>query len=237
MTSFPFRIVGFDLDGTLLDTGADLGLALNHVLDRLGRPPVPLGEVPRLIGGGARLLLERGLARTGGAVAEEEMPALQAEFISFYRANIARHTRPYPGAEAMLDELAARGARLAVVTNKIEALALEVLHAVGLESRFATIIGGDTLGPGRAKPAPDLLLEMTRRLGNGPAVYVGDTSYDTRAAAAAGMPCVAVSFGFNDEPVAQLGADAVIDHFAALVPALAELAELHPRATGSATPA
>ncbi|MFC3173975.1 HAD-IA family hydrolase [Novosphingobium bradum] len=224
MTDFPFRIVGFDLDGTLLDTGGDLGMALNHVLTGLGRPAIALGEVPGLIGGGARMLLERGLARTGGALPEADLAPLHAELIAYYSANIARHTRPYPGAEAMLDALAARGVTLAVVTNKLEHLAVEVLEAVGLAGRFATIIGGDTLGPGRSKPAPDLLLEMARRLGDGPAAYVGDTTYDTRAAAAAGLPCVAVSFGFNDEPVASLGADAVIDHFDGLVPTLEALA-------------
>jgi phosphoglycolate phosphatase len=223
MTAFPFAIVGFDLDGTLLDTAADLGVALNHVLVRAGRPQVPLAEVPDLIGGGAKMLLERGFARTGGLPPADELPALHQELIGFYRDNIAHHTRPYPGAEAMLDALAERGVTVAVVTNKMESLALAVLDSVGLSHRFATIIGGDTLGPGHSKPAPDLLLEMRRRLGTGPAAYVGDTTYDTRAAAAAGMPCVAVSFGFNDEPVHTLGAAAVIDHFDALVPTLEAL--------------
>jgi len=224
MTKFPFRIVGFDLDGTLLDTGDDLGVALNHVLAGLGREPVPLSEVRSLIGGGARMLLERGLARTGGMLPPEQMRPLHGELIAFYRENIATHTRPYPGLEPMLDDLAGRGVQLGVVTNKMEALAVPLLEAMGLAERFATIIGGDTLGPGRSKPAPDLLLEMTRRLGGGPVAYVGDTTYDTRAASAAGMPCVAVSFGFNDEPVESYGADAVIDHFDELVPVLQALA-------------
>jgi phosphoglycolate phosphatase len=223
MDRFPFTSVGFDLDGTLLDTSADLGLALNHVLARNGRPQIPLDEMPGLIGGGARMLLERGLARTGGLPPRDELPGLQQELIGFYRANIAHHTRPFPGTEASLDALAERGVTLAVVTNKMEELAVAVLDAVGLAPRFATIIGGDTLGPGHSKPAPDLLLEMLRRVGPGPCAYVGDTSYDTRAAAAAGLPCIAVSFGFNDEPVHGLGAAAVIDHFDALVPALVGL--------------
>ena len=224
MSQFPFRIVGFDLDGTLLDTGDDLGVALNHVLAGLGREPVPLSEVRSLIGGGARMLLERGLARTGGMLPPPEMRPLHEQLIGFYRENIATHTRPYPGLEPMLDDLAGRGVQLGVVTNKMEALAVPLLEAMGLSHRFATIIGGDTLGPGRSKPAPDLLLEMTRRLGGGSVAYVGDTTYDTRAASAAGMPCVAVSFGFNDEPVESYGADAVIDHFDELVPALQALA-------------
>lgn len=221
---FPFQIVGFDLDGTLLDTGDDLGMALNHVLGRLGRPAVPLSQVRGLIGGGARMLLERGLAHTGGLPPKDELRPLHEELIAFYRANLSRHTRLYPGLEAMLDTLADRGVQLGVVTNKMESLAVPLLDELGLSARFATIIGGDTLGPGRSKPAPDLLLEMARRLGGGSAAYVGDTTYDTRAASAAGMPCVAVSFGFNDEPVESYGADAVIDHFDQLVPALERLA-------------
>lgn len=224
MASFPFQIVGFDLDGTLLDTGADLGLALNHALASAGRAPVPLAQVRDLIGGGARMMLDRGLARTGGVPPPDEVEALYAVLIAYYRANIAVHTRPYPGTEAMLDDLADRGVALAVVTNKAHDNALLVLDALGLTARFATILGGDTLGRARAKPAPDLLLEMHRRLGGGPAAFVGDTTYDTRAAAAAGMPCVAVSFGFNDAPADALGATAVIDHYDALVPTLANLA-------------
>jgi phosphoglycolate phosphatase len=123
----------------------------------------------------------------------------------------------------MLDGLAARGVRIALVTNKIERLAVKLLNELGLADRFYTIIGGDTLGPGRGKPAPDLLNLMLERGGSGRAAYVGDSSYDVRAAAAAGLPCVAVSFGFSDPPIHELGAAAVIDHFDALIPALSRL--------------
>jgi phosphoglycolate phosphatase len=98
-----------------------------------------------------------------------------------------------------------------------------VLGELGRTGRFCTIIGGDTLGPGRAKPARDQLDEMIVRAGGGRAAYVGDTTFDTLAAKAAGLPCVAVSFGFNDLPPAELGADAVIDHFDQLIPALEKL--------------
>lgn len=222
MSGFPFKIVGFDLDGTLLDTEADLGAALNHALALAGHPPVAAVEVRGLIGGGARKMLARALAREDRLPADE-FDSLHAELLKFYEANIAVHTRPYPGCEAMLDQLAARGVQLAVVTNKLEALAVCVLRELGFAERFYTIIGGDTLGPGRAKPAPDQLHEMIARGGGGRAAYVGDTTYDTLAAKAAGLPCVAVSFGFNDLPPPELGAAAVIDHFDALIPALEQL--------------
>ena len=223
MTGFPFAIVGFDLDGTLLDTHGDLGAALNHALAVAGRPAVPTSEVCDLIGGGARMMLERALAMTGGLPPADEVAALHRELIAYYRENIAVHTRLYPGGEAMLAGLDSHGVKIAVVTNKLEALAVRLLDELGLSARLATIIGGDTLGPGRAKPKPDLLLEMISRLGGGPAAFVGDTTYDTRAARAAGLPSIAVRFGFNDVPIDTMGADAVIDHYDELIPALARL--------------
>jgi phosphoglycolate phosphatase len=135
MSGFPFGIVGFDLDGTLLDTEADLGAAVNHALTLAGRPPVPAGEVRGLIGGGARKMLARALTMTGG-VPEAEFAALFEELLRFYEAHIAVHTRPFPGTEAMLDGLAARGAKLAVVTNKLESMAVKVLGEIGLAARF-----------------------------------------------------------------------------------------------------
>lgn len=222
MNDFPFEIVGFDLDGTLLDTLEDLGAAVNHALALAGRPSIPVSEVRNLVGGGARRMLQRALDLTGG-VDDAAFGPLYRELLAFYTANIAVHSRLYPGGEAMLDELAGRGVKLAVVTNKIELLARKLLEELGLTSRFAAIIGGDTLGPGRAKPAPDMVNQMVARLGRGRAAFVGDTTYDIGAAQAAGVPCIAVSFGFNDKPARELGADAVIDHFAELVPALMRL--------------
>lgn len=225
MADFPFDLVGFDLDGTLLDTHEDLGAAVNHALALAGRDPYPLGEMRDLIGGGAKRMLERALAAEG-ALPEAEFKPLYKALLGHYEANIAVHSRLFPGGEAMLDDLAARGVRLAVVTNKFEHFARKVLDELGLSPRFFTIIGGDTLGPGKAKPAPDQLHEMIARAGGARstrAAYVGDTTYDTLAAKAAGLPCIAVSFGFNDLPAHELGADSVIDHFDALVPALLDL--------------
>lgn len=222
MTEFPFAIVGFDLDGTLCDTAWDLGIALNRTMELLGRPAFALDEVRRFIGGGTGQMLRGALAETGG-FDPAELPALQERLFGFYAEALAVHSRLYPGGEAMLDALAARGVHIAVATNKREAFAVQLLDELGLSPRFATVIGGDTLGPGKAKPAPDMLHEMVRRCGGGRAAFVGDTTFDVGAARAAGLPVVAVSFGFNDLPPHALGADAVIDHFDALVPALVQL--------------
>lgn len=222
MANFPFKIVGFDLDGTLLDTAADLGNAINHALASAGRPPVSIEQVPRLIGGGSRLMLERAFAGSGG-IDEAALDELYAELLRYYEEHTAVHTRLYPGGEAMLAELEARGCILAIVTNKLERFAVKVLREIGLIDRFVTVIGGDTLGPGRAKPARDPIDEMVARCGGGSAVFVGDTSYDVLAARAAEVPCVAVRWGFSDVPADELGAEAVIGHFDELVPTLERL--------------
>lgn len=226
MADFPFDIVGFDLDGTLLDTHEDLAAAVNHALALAGRAPIAAREVRKLVGGGARLMLERALALTGGVPASG-CDRLHDELLAFYGANIAVHTRSFPGALAMLDGLAAHGVKLAVVTNKVEGLANKLLAELGLTDRFFTMIGGDTLGTERRKPKPDMLEEMVRRArktgARGRAAYVGDSSFDTRAARAAGVPCVVCSFGFNDLPPDELGANAVIDHFDQLVGVLEKL--------------
>ena len=219
MDSLRFDIVGFDLDGTLLDTSRDLGAAVNHALSLVGRTAVPLEAVAGLIGGGARLMLQRALVLTGGGDGIDQ-DKLFAELLAYYEANIAVHTAPYPGAIAVLDTLAAAGIKLAVVTNKRERMAHMLFDALGLSARFTCIIGA---GRYPLKPAPDALLAMVAQCGAGRAAYVGDTTFDTRAAKAAGLPCVAVSFGFSDAPIHELGADAVIDHFDQLVPALARL--------------
>jgi phosphoglycolate phosphatase len=224
MNRFHFEIVGFDLDGTLVDTHQDLAAALNHALGLANRPALPLATTRTLIGGGTAKMLERGLLETGGMISDETRFAeLRDALIAYYEAHIAVHSRLFPGGEAMLDTLRERGVKLAVVTNKLEHLAVRLIGALGLSSRFYTIIGGDTLGPGCAKPAPDLLLEMVARGGGGPAAYVGDTTFDTRAAAAAAIPCIAVSFGYNDVPAGQLGAASVVHHFDALPAALERL--------------
>jgi len=222
MIDFPFDIVGFDLDGTLIDTSGDLTAAVNYTLAMAGREPLPVDAVRGMIGGGAKTMLQRGLDATGGCEADEAR-RLYKVMLGYYGDNIAVHSRSFPGMEAALDELDALGVKVAVVTNKFESLARKLLMELCLMDRFATLIGGDTLGPGRAKPAADPILEMIERLGGGRAAFVGDSTFDTQAARNARVPSIAVSFGFLDRPIAELGADAVIDGYAALVPTLRTL--------------
>lgn len=216
------RTILFDLDGTLVDTAPDLTAALNHALGVLDRPPVPADMVKHMVGHGARKLLERGLAASG-----EASPALVeagvAPFMAYYRAHIADGSRPYPGVETALEALAGAGAVVAICTNKPQALADGLIAALGWTARFAAIVGHDSV----PAPKPDAghVLATLERAGGvaGDAAFVGDSMTDVAAARNARLPVVAVSFGFSDRPAHELGADLVIDHYDALLPALARL--------------
>lgn len=220
--AFPFAIVGFDLDGTLLDTSEDLAAAANHALSVDGRPPLPVAEVVARVGGGTRTMLTQVLEATGGAD-EALVDRLLPELLDYYQAHMTVHTRPYSGVVEALNALAEREVRLGVVTNKLERFATALLGATGLANKFGCVIGGDSAGLAAIKPAPDAILLMRERLGAGSAAFVGDSSFDVMAAKAAGVPAVACRFGFSGDGVDALGADAVIDGFDGLIPALERL--------------
>ena len=223
MADFPFDTIGFDLDGTLVDTAPDLCRAVNHALSTIGRPPLSEEATREVIGGGTRAMLTRALERTGGTVDEERFQQPYLSLIDHYERHTSEHSAPYPGCLAALDALAARGCRLAVATNKQEHLARKLLDELGLTHRFAAILGGDTLGPGRSKPARDMLDEALRRCGGTRFAMVGDSSFDVRAARAAKAPVVVLTAGYHDAPPEALGADALIDGFDELVAALERL--------------
>ncbi len=222
MTKISFAIVGFDLDGTFVDTSGDLTDSVNHALADAGRAPLTREAVIPMIGGGARHMLRQGLEATGGCD-DAMLDRGYRLLLEYYEENIAVHSRPFPGAMAALDALDAQGARLAIVTNKLERLAKKLLGELGIADRFGCILGGDTLGPGMAKPNRAPIDAMIARLGGGAAAFVGDSHFDIDAARNAGIPSVAVSFGFLMQPVAELGADAVIDHYDELLPVLERL--------------
>jgi phosphoglycolate phosphatase len=200
----------FDLDGTLVDTAPDLVATLNIIFARSGLPPVAYDAARNMVGGGARAMIARGLAAENRKLEPAEVDRLVADFIAYYELHIADESRPFPGLETALDALAAEGFRFAVCTNKLERLSVRLLDAFGLSQRFAAICGADTFG--LRKPDPELLRLTLARAGGSPdrAVMVGDSMNDIASARAAGIPVVAVDYGYTETPVGELGSDRVI---------------------------
>lgn len=212
----PTRTIVFDLDGTLVDTAPDLINALNYILAREGMPPVPLQSARMMIGAGARKLLERGLELDGRVVTLEELDRLTRDFIAYYADHIADASRPFEGLESALDDLAGRGYRFAVCTNKLEWLSKLLLDRLGLSARFAAICGADTFGI--AKPDPTILRQTVARAGGemGSTVMVGDAGPDIGVARRAGVPVIGVTFGYTEVPIAELKPDLLIGHMGEL---------------------
>lgn len=204
----------FDLDGTLVDTAPDLIGALDEVRAGAGLPPMGDQLPPAVAARGGRGLLALGFP-DDPAAAEQRLP----EYLRCYRARLLRASRPYPGIERLLDELAGRGLALAVVTNKPEGLARELIAGLGWQQRFGALIGGDTLDVRKPDPAP--VLHALARMGHEPgrAAMVGDDRRDIEAGRhAACRLTLAVAYGYieaTDSP-SHWGADAVL----ADVPAL-----------------
>jgi phosphoglycolate phosphatase len=200
----------FDLDGTLVDTAPDLTNALNHALKLHGYGTVAPGLVREAVGRGAPAMIYEALGIESGT------DAILRDFLIHYEANIARLSRPFPGAVALLERLKNRGAILAVCTNKRVRLANLLLEALELDHHFATIAGRDTFET--SKPHPGHLLGTIAASGGdrARAVMVGDSTADIQAAHGAGIPSILVSFGYSPPPTEGPRATAAIDSFDAL---------------------
>ena len=216
-------IIVFDLDGTLIDTAPDLIETLNAILSRHHLEPIPFEASRMMIGAGVRPLLLRGLASKGIKLPPEQVDQLFAEFLDIYAAHIADRSRPFPGLERALGALSAEGCQLAVCTNKLEWLSVKLLKELGLASLFVAICGQDTFT--MRKPDPEMLRLTIARAGGdtGHAVMVGDSITDVATARAAGVPVIAVDFGYTEISPKELGADRLISHFDELPATVMEL--------------
>ncbi len=218
--------VVFDLDGTLIDSAPDLRTAVNRMLAEKGRRTLGLGAVTAMVGDGVHKLVERALAATGKETPTGgELARSTRRFLGFYEGHGAVLTRAYAGAVEALKCLRKDGYALGICTNKPHGATCEILGALDLEGYFSAVLGGDSLG-GVRKPDPRHLLAAVGRLGAGPenAVMVGDTENVVAAARGAGVPVIAVAFGYAKVPAKELGADAVIGHFDELPEAIRRLA-------------
>ena len=184
----------FDLDGTLLDTLDDLTAAVNFALVACGLPVRTRGEVRSFVGNGIKTLIARAV---GDAYVEKQSGALEI-FKEYYGEHCLDKTKPYDGVKELLAELVKRGKKLAVVSNKADFATKKLCSRLFPEIPVA--IGENESAGIRKKPAPDSVLAALRALGANKetAVYVGDSEVDIETAAAVGVPCVSVSWGFKD---------------------------------------
>ncbi len=186
----------FDLDGTLVDTAADLAASMNHALTEAGLAPVPAEEVRHLVGYGARRMLMRGYEISADREAgDAELNVSLDHFLKHYGENIAVHSRPFDGVIEMIEDLRARGVQCAVCTNKREAYAVQLLDALGLTPLFDAVVGADSAAAPKPDAAPVLLCLEKTQTERG--VFVGDSDTDIRAAKAAGMSCFIARFGYG----------------------------------------
>ena len=219
----PRNTIVFDLDGTLVDTAADLAAATNQALEPIGRRPVTVAEVRGMIGGGFPNLIDQGLRATGGPLEGEEFEEAVAKGRAFYTAHVADLTRPYPGVPEALAAFAKVGINMGVCTNKPAAASQAILDHLGLAEFLPVLVGGDTLPV--MKPDPAMIMAVLDRLDSGTtdAVLVGDSETDVALAVGAGVPVILVKGGYTLAPAETLGANAVVDSFAEITAAIAQL--------------
>ena len=216
-------LIVFDLDGTLVDSAPDLIGCLNVIIGREGLAPVPLAEGRKYVGRGGKVMLRRALAAHGREVSDARLDEMFSAFLAYYNEHLTDHTRFYPGVEAALDRLAAAGHGFAICTNKLELSSRKLIEELGASGRFRAICGQDTFAV--SKPDAAALRLTIERASGDPrhAIMVGDTETDIATARNAGLPVIAVDFGYAPEPLDTLGPSKIISHFDALDAAVAEL--------------
>lgn len=189
------RTLIFDLDGTVLNTLKDLRNSVNFALKSNGYPEKSLEEVKKSVGNGLKMLIRRVLPPDAE---EETVDAVLAAMKAHYRLHCHDETKPYPGIPALLKRLHTEGYRIALVSNKADAMTKE-LHRVFFADSIDVAIG--EMEQIRRKPAPDMVLEALRQLGSSgsDAVCIGDSEVDIATARNAGLPCLCVAWGFRSE--------------------------------------
>lgn len=199
----------FDLDGTFADTAPDLARAINIMREARKLPPLPIDVTRPVTSLGGRGMLGVGFSMTPD---HPDYAAMREEFLELYAQNLCLETRVFPGIPDLLERIEQQGIKWGIVTNKAERFAKPLIDLLGLGTRCACVIGGDTTAHTKPHPAP--LLAASRALDIEPSscVYVGDDRRDVEAGRAAGMRTIAVRYGYlNGEAPDAWGADAVVD--------------------------
>lgn len=212
----------FDLDGTLVDTAPDLLASLNHCLAGESMAPVEASELRRFVGMGARVMIQRAFSAGRRDLDDATLARLMEVFLEHYTVGMPGQSAPYPGLLSTLDRFEARGYVMAICTNKLERLSQALLDKLELSPRFRAICGADTFA--FRKPDPRHLVETITKAGGDPshALMVGDSRTDIDTAKAAGIPVVAVDFGYTDRHVREFEPSHIISHYDELTLDLAE---------------
>jgi 2-phosphoglycolate phosphatase len=200
----------FDLDGTLIDTAADMGGALNNLLIEENLEPLPLATIRPLVSQGGLVLTRLGFA---GKVAEQEIEPLRQRFLQHYHANVADESKLFDGYAEILDQLEARSIPWGIVTNKPEWLTHPLLEQLGLAQRTGVVIGGDTLKQRKPHPLPLQVAAERLRVSCNNCIYVGDDERDIIAGKAANMKTLVAAYGYIEDAasIEAWEADGVID--------------------------
>jgi phosphoglycolate phosphatase len=216
-------IMVFDLDGTLIDTAPDLIASLNHALRDEGLDAVDRVLMGAHVGMGGRAMIERVFALSQRRIDHAVMERYHQTFLDHYTAGMPGLSRPYPGVLEAIERVREAGFAFAICTNKPEGLATSLISRLDLDPLFGAICGGDTFA--YRKPDPRHLIDTIERAGGDPgrALMVGDSRTDIDTAKAAGIPVVAVDFGYTDRHVREFEPSAVISHYDELTLELAEL--------------
>ncbi|MBD7988889.1 phosphoglycolate phosphatase [Luteimonas sp. Sa2BVA3] len=216
--SFPYALVLFDLDGTLVDSAADIAEAVNRTLDELGHPREDEATVRSWIGLGTRVLLDSALRHAGSTA---DVDAVMPRLMVHYEDCLLLHARLYPGTVEALDALADAGVAMSMATNKPERMARVLAQAMGIDHYFTHVVGGDTLAERKPHAMPLLHLAALHGVAAADTLMVGDSEADAGAAKAAGMDLVLLRHGYpRDFDLERAGAVAVLDDLTTL-PSLA----------------
>jgi phosphoglycolate phosphatase len=213
----------FDLDGTLLDTAADITLAINRAVTEYGWSAMVESDVRGMIGRGGQVLVERAAQAQQRTLDDSTKASIVERFFHHYGELEERNestARPYPGAMVALQRVHVAGLRTAVITNKQRRFAVALLERLGLSRWLDLIVGGDSCERRKPDPQPLLFACESLRLPAPQALMVGDSINDVQAARAAGIAIICVTYGYNEgQDPRSLPCDAWIDSLAEL-PAL-----------------
>lgn len=216
----PFLV--FDLDGTLIDSLADLQGAANRLLTELGRLPLSLDEARLMVGDGARSFVRHAVESRGLEPSEAELDRMTARYLDHYMSEPVRLTRAYPMVAETLGRLRAAGFVCGVCTNKPKRPTLAILDALGLARHFGAALCPEDVK--NRKPDPGHVTATVEALGGDSrsTIIIGDSSNDVVPARALGMPAVIMAYGYSRKPAASLGAALVLGRFDELATALTE---------------